>query len=196
MIKKLIVSILMVTLTYPVGVYGDDNKYKMLEGVVNNAEMELEKVGYDTSKLAQNPMGSSFIVLKPDCKLIYPRNSDLFNVKDFDGIYYIQEIVNQAIDNNGKFIHYTYRWQNKLDPAIQAKLVAVKYIKEKNLIISAADYIYFLDPTKKFSNKTNSLVRSYFVEVNKHGINHPDTIKAYNLLKEYIDTLPDRLKKE
>ncbi|MCP3875190.1 MAG: hypothetical protein GY699_18805 [Desulfobacteraceae bacterium] len=77
-------------------------------------------------------MGSSYIVLKPDCKLIYPRNSDLLNVKAFDDIYYIQEIVNQAIENDGKFIHYTYRWQNKLDPAIQTKLVAAKYIKGKN----------------------------------------------------------------
>ncbi len=196
MLKKLIVLILIVILTSPACIYGNEKKYKMLEGILKGAEVELEKIGYDTSKLANSPLGTTFIVLKPDCKLIYPRNADLFNVKDFDGIYYVQEIVNQAIESDGKYIHFNYRWQNKLDPAIQAKLVAAKYFKEQNIIIAADEYLYSLDPTLKFNNKANGLLQSYFVEVNKHGINHPDTKKAYNLLKEYIDTLPDRLKKE
>ncbi len=194
MIKNLITFILIVLSAYPASASGDE-RYIYLENIVGKAENELVKNGYDTLRLKKNPKETPISIFRPDCKMIYPHSADLYNQKDFDGAYYIRQIVNKAMDRNGKFSQTKYRWKFNSDLTIKTKLVVAKYLEEQNLIIAASEYSELLDPINEFSIKAYHLLQRYFAEVNRNGVDHENAFEAYKTFKEYIEVLPNRIKK-
>ncbi|MCP3931045.1 MAG: hypothetical protein GY705_18335 [Bacteroidetes bacterium] len=192
--KYLTIYILAVIFTYPICVYCDEG-YSYLENILKKVENNLEKIGYDISKIKTQPSELNFSIIKPDCTMIYPYSFELYQQKDFDGKYYIRQIVNRAMSSGGKFSRYQYRWQNKFEPEIKTKLVVAKYIKEQDLIITASEYVDFFDPTQNHRNQADKLLGHYFALVNRNGVDHTETVEVYKLLLNYIESLPSNLKK-
>ncbi len=194
MVKNLITFILIVISTYPISASGDE-RYTYLENIVRKAENEFKEKGYDTLKLKKNAKETPISIFRPDCKMIYPHSADLYDQKDFDGAYYIRQIVKKAMDRNGKFSQNKYRWKFNNDLTIKTKLVVAKYLKKQNLIIAASEYSELLDPINEFDIKAYHLLQRYFAEVNRNGVDHENALEAYKTFKEYIEILPDRIKK-
>jgi methyl-accepting chemotaxis protein len=66
---------------------------------------------------------------------------NIWNAQDADGVYFIQEMVNQAkqLGSGEYYIHY-YPWQNKGEKNARMKLAAVTYVPEWDWVIGPSGY--------------------------------------------------------
>jgi methyl-accepting chemotaxis protein len=66
---------------------------------------------------------------------------NIWNAKDSEGKYFIQEIVNRAITSKSGACNFAYYyWKNKDDPAPRRKIVALTYYEPWDWVIGAGAY--------------------------------------------------------
>jgi methyl-accepting chemotaxis protein len=63
---------------------------------------------------------------------------NIINIKDIDGNYPIQEMINKAVAlNEGQIDYHTYSWKNQGDASVRKKVAALAYFKEWDWVIGA-----------------------------------------------------------
>ncbi|MGC8748447.1 MAG: Cache 3/Cache 2 fusion domain-containing protein [Candidatus Kapaibacteriota bacterium] len=84
---------------------------------------------------------------------------NIWNSKDAEGKYFVQEIVNGTTEKPGEILFFRYYWKNPEDPAPRAKIAAAIYYKDWDWVIGAGSYedeIYYV--RDKIRDRFSSLI--------------------------------------
>ncbi|MFP4459804.1 MAG: Cache 3/Cache 2 fusion domain-containing protein [Candidatus Zixiibacteriota bacterium] len=86
---------------------------------------------------------------------------NVWDTKDHEGTYIIQEIIERAKEANGEIVYYRYPWKNSEDEELRYKTAALTYYEPWDWVISAGSWEdEFQETSRLFSASMNNLIRN------------------------------------